>query len=102
MKIKNEPSKVKEFRDYWLAKGFELINITTLLEVKLGKSGWCNDFNEPNETIHHIQLWYRDEVIANAGEGIEIIDDKKYCVFLTDYWKGKEKPDFIIFRMVKK
>ena len=93
---KPESSEVQKFRKYWFKKGYELINITTLCEPKLGTSGWCNDFNEPDETIHHIQLWYRDEIIANISEyGIELIDNKKYCYF--DDFEG----NFIIFRKVK-
>jgi hypothetical protein len=99
--VKPEPSEVKIFRDRWLKKGCELINITSLCEAKLGCSGSCNSFNEPDESIHHIQLWYRDEVVANAVEGIEIIDEDKYCIFLTEPWTKNENPNFIIFRKVK-
>ena len=99
---KNKPSEVKKFRDKWLKKGYELINITTLLEPKMGCGGWCNDFNEPDETIHHIQLWYRDEVIANVnGKCIYPIDDDKYVVFTSEEYIVNEEVDFIIFRKVK-
>jgi len=104
MKIKKQkPSEVKNYRDKWLKKGIELINITTLCEPKLGTSGWCNDFNEPDETIHHIQLHYRDEIIANInGVCITIIDDKKYCYMLTkEYICGDDDVDFIIFKKCK-
>jgi len=101
MKYKEEDSKVMTFRKKYLKKGWELINITPILEPKLGISGSCNDINEPNESIHHIQLWYRDEVIANVVDGIEIIDDDKYVIFLTDKWKGDNISDFIIFRKVR-
>jgi len=100
--LKYEPSKSWKFRQEWGRKGYELINITPLCEAKLGVSGSCNDFNEPDESIHHIQLWYRDEVIANIVDGIEIIDEDKYCYFLTDKWKGDKISDFIIFRKVSK
>ena len=92
-----KPSKVQQFRQKWNKKGYELINITTLLEPKMGESGWCNGFNEPDDTIHHIQLYYRNEIVANLGDHIEIIDDKKYCVFIVDPVDN----DFIIFRKVK-
>jgi hypothetical protein len=89
-------SKIGDFRKKWLKKGYELINITGLLEAKLGCSGWCNDFNEPDDTIHHIQLLYRDEVVANVGHSkIDIIDEDKYLSF-----KDLDN-DFIIFRKVK-
>ena len=103
MKIpKNKPSEVKKFRDKWLKKGYELINITTLLEPKMGNSGWCNEFNEPDETIHHIQLWYRDEVIANInGRKIYPIDDDLYVVFVDEDVSFEEECDFIVFRKVK-
>jgi len=87
-------SDVQKFREKWFKKGFELININTLCEVKMGNSGWCNDWNEPDETIHHVQIWYRGEIIANLQEsGVTIIDDDKYLS-----WNNGE--DFIIFRKV--
>lgn len=89
-------SDVGVFRNKYLKKGFELVNITTLCKTRLGDSGWCNDWNEPDETIHHVQITYRREIIANLQEcGITIIDDDKYC-----YWNNGE--DFIIFLKVKK
>ncbi len=89
-------SKTMELRKKYLKKGIELINITSLCEVKLGTSGWCNDLNEPEETIHHIQIHYRDEVIANVdGNGISIIDEKYMSVSV-------EEGDFIIYRKVNK
>lgn len=94
-------SPVQKFRDTWFEKGFELINVTPMCVPKMGTSGWCNDFNEPDETIHHIQLWFRDEIVANIVDGVEIIDDERYCVFLTEKWKGDNISDFIIFRKVK-
>jgi len=84
------------FRKKWLKKGYELVNITTLCEVMLGNSGWCNDWNEPDETIHHVQIRYRKEIVANLQEcGITIIDDDKYI-----YWSDGE--DFCIFLKVKR
>jgi len=101
MKFKKTYSDVYKFRKKYLNKGYDLVNITTLCEPKLGTSGWCNDFNEPDDTIHHIQLYYRNEIIANINpKGIYVIDDKKYCVFVTNK-KDKSGPDFIIFRKVK-
>lgn len=95
-----KPSEVFKFRQKWLKKGIELINITTLCEPHLGYSGTCNDFNEPDESLHHIQLRYRGECVANiCGDGIQIIDDDLYCVFIEEDLLGN---DFIIFRKVKK
>ena len=48
---KIEPSPVGKFRQKWLKKGYDLINITGLCEPKLGNSGWCNGFNEPEEEM---------------------------------------------------
>jgi hypothetical protein len=98
----NEKSDIMIFREKYLKKNIELINITSLCQPKLGDSGWCNDINEPDETIHHIQLWYRDDIVANIGpDGIDIIDEDKYCLFITnkDDITGS---DFIIFRKCKK
>jgi len=96
MKIyKEEPSESMKFRKKWEKKGYELINMAKLLEAKMGCSGWCNTWNEPEEEISHVQLWYRDEVVANCtGTEIEIIDEDRYCVLYTD-------EDFIIFRKIK-
>ena len=94
-------SEVGKFRKDWLDKGFELINITTLCDLKLGESGWCNDFNEPDESCHHIQIWYRgDNIAVVTGSLIYTIDEDKYLVFLTeeDCVTGR---DFIIFKKVK-
>lgn len=96
-----EKSKVKILRDKWLKKGYELINITSLCEPKLGISGWVAGINEPEEEAYHIQLRYRDETIANISDGIEIIDEDKYVVFTNDKWKYDNISDFIIFRKVK-
>ena len=93
---KIEASPVAKFRKAWLKKGYELINITTLCDAHLGYSGWCNNFDEPEESIHHVQLRYRDETIANLGtDGVEIIDDDVYVCM------NEEDNDFIIFRKVK-
>ena len=104
MKIKKEkPSQNEIFRKRWLKKGYELVNITTLCEPKMGTSGWHNNFNEPDETIHHIQLYYRDEIVANInGAGIHIIDDDKYVsLIITEHRYGKDDLDFIIFKKCK-
>ena len=77
-------------------KGIELINITSLCTPKLGCSGLCNDFNEPEEESFHIQVWYRGEVIANImGNQSHVIDDDKYLIHVED------EGDFIIYRKVK-
>lgn len=92
----NNSSEEYFFRQKMLKKGYELINITTLCVPKLGMSGWCNSFNEPDETIHHIQLLYRDEIVCNIlTDNIEVIDDNKYIVWETD------EGDFIVYRKVK-
>lgn len=97
--IKNKPSKSIGFRNKWMKKGYELINITPLCEAVLGNSGWCNDFNEPDESIHHIQIRYRGETIANVcADGIFIIDEKKYVLFQEEDPLGN---DFIIYRKLK-
>ena len=99
---KYSPSESQKFRNKWLKKGYELINITTLCEFKLGTSGWCNDFNEADETIHHVQVWYREEQVATlSGLTGHVIDDARYILFNTneDDFTGA---DFIIFKKVKK
>lgn len=96
---KEEPTQISLYRKRYVRKGYELVNISTLCEYKLGTSGWCNDFNEPSETIHHIQVWYRDEQVATIGpDRAYPIDDKKYAVFTTNY-DDFTGADFIIFKM---
>lgn len=91
-----KPSDVAKFRKKFLMKNIELVNITPLCTAYLGDSGWCNDFNEPDETIHHVQLRYRGDTIANVGmRGVEVIDDDLHVCF--DAGDG----DFIIFRKIK-
>ena len=97
--IKNKHSESMKFREKWKKRGYELINITPLCETVLGNSGYCNDINEPDESIHHIQIRYRDETIANAcADGIFTIDEKKYVLFQEEDVLGD---DFIIYRKVK-
>jgi len=72
-----------------------------LCEAVIGTSGSCNDINEPDESIHHIQIRYREETIANMdGSGIYVLDDDKYLVWV-DECEGCPDADFIIFRKVK-
>ena len=92
---KGDPSEVALLRKEYLRIGYELLDITHLCQLKLGDSGWCNDFNEPEERIYHIKLMYRDEVIANFGaKGAEVIDENVHLIF--DSGEG----DFIVFRKV--
>jgi len=99
--LKNTKSKSQKFRDKWLKKGYDLINMTSLCEVTIGESGWCNDFNEPDETCHHIQFKYRDEVIASySPPNLYPIDDNKYLILMVN----EDDPlggEFIIYRKVK-
>lgn len=98
--LQAKESDVGKFRKEWIKKGYDLVNITTLCEPKMGYSGWCNDFNEPDETCHHIQLRYREEIVANLmGNKMYVIDDSKYVIFLTD--DDHTGKDFIIFKKVK-
>ena len=99
---KSEPSNIYKLRKKYLLKNIDLINITTLCEPKLGYSGWCNGFNEPDESIHHIQLWYRNDQVATLnGDGGYVIDDKNYLFYITNK-DDLTGADFIIFRKVKK
>ena len=89
-----EKSESFKFREQWLEKGFELVDITHLIEYKNGEHGWINSFNEPSENIYHCQLWYRDECVCNFyGDNYSVIDDDKYCMFL-------EGEGFIFYRKV--
>ncbi|MFW6016871.1 MAG: hypothetical protein ACOCRK_10575 [bacterium] len=86
-----------KFRKKWLKKGIELVDITPHCEFRLGISGWCNNFNEPEEQVYHIKCLYRKDIIANfSGINVSIIDDKKYL-----FYYDKETEDFIIFMKVK-
>ena len=99
MKIKKSDSY--KLRKKWDKKGYELINITPLLKTELGCSGWCNGLNEPDETIHHVQLLLRNEVIANIdAAGVHIIDDD--CYLLHKEEEDALGCDFIIYRKIKK
>ncbi len=92
-----KPSKAMLFREHWLKKGYDLVDITGLCEARIGNSGWCNDINEPEENIYHVQILYRGETIANlTSAGLEVIDDESYVVFTDD----KREGDFILFRLI--
>ena len=99
--MKYTPSAIKLFRDEWLKKGYELVDITQLCEFQLGRSGSCNNFNEPNEEIYHIQAKYRDECIAN-NDGVDFypLDDDKHIVYIEKSTAPHDS-NFIIFRKVK-
>ena len=79
-------------------KGFDLVDITPHCEFKRGLSGWCNGFNEPNQEIYHVQVWYRDENIAviHLNGNSYVIDDDLYVLFIDS-----REGDFIIYRKVK-
>lgn len=92
---KYEPMPITIFRKNWLDKGYDLVDISKLCEFRLGGSGWCNDFNEPDEPCYHIQVYYRNECIGI----LDILEkpknfDEKYIIFLDD-------GDFIIFKKCK-
>ena len=98
-KISNKKSGVRKLREYYKKKGVELINITHLCEIRIGESGWCNDFNEPDETIHHIKLMYREEFVTtfpnpekNTSEGFIVYQEE-------DKVTGN---DFIVYMKVKR
>ena len=93
---------IANFRTHYIKKGFDLINITGLCKFKLGNSGWCNDFNEPDEEIYHLQVEYRDQWIGNLTPGIKQLNwENDYVVFTTNH-DDITGADFIIFRKVKK
>lgn len=88
---------ISKFRQHWLSKGYELVGITGLCEFRLGGSGWCNDFNEPDEKIYHLQVRYRGEVIGTFSPDDKQTNwDEGYVVFV-DVSDG----DFIIFKKCK-
>jgi len=92
---KYEPMPIETFRKEWLSKGYELVDITKLCEFKLGESGWCNDFNSPDENIYHLKVFYRDEEVGTFYPSKEQSNwDEKYVVFVDDN-------DFIIFKKCK-
>ena len=99
-KLSCKPSNIKLFRDKWLKRGYDLIDITGLCELKMGRSGSANNLNEPNEEIYHIQVHYRDECIAN-NDGIDFypLDDKKYVIYIEKS-SAKHDSNFIIFRRI--
>jgi hypothetical protein len=100
-RFENKDSESNKLRKKWLKKGFELINITSLCETRMGNSGWCNDLNEPDETCHHIQILYRNEVIAHyTPPKFEVMDDDKHIILLVN----QDDPiggEFVIYRKVK-
>jgi hypothetical protein len=90
---------INDFRTQYLKKGYDLVDVTQLLEFKLGFSGWCNELNFPDELIYHLQVWYRDEQIATwCANVVNVIDDSKYVIYSEEDKNGN---DFIMFRKVK-
>ena len=88
-------NKIQLMREFYKKEGIDLINITSLCEVKLCCSGWGNNINEPEDPIYHVRMYYRDIIIANiTGSGINLIDEEKYTVYVDEY-----DQDFIIFKL---
>lgn len=93
-------SDVDDFRKSYLKKGFELVDITELCKFKLGHSGWCNELNQPDDKIYHIQIMYRNENIGVfTGDGCYVINDKKYIIFVTDKDDEMTGANFTVFKM---
>jgi hypothetical protein len=93
--LNSKPSKAGKLRAEWEKKGFELVNITGLCTAKICDSGWCNNFNEPDESCYHVKINYRDECIASFdGKDFYVIDEDKYLLLI-------DLEDFVIFRKVK-
>lgn len=85
---------VEDFRKEWEEKGYELINITKLCEFRLGYSGSCNNFNNPDEEIFHVQAMYRDKNIAAITANNMYVVDDRFILYQEDDPIGN---DFIIF-----
>ncbi len=98
---KNQKSNIQKFRQFFAKRNIELVDITPFVEFKLGNSGWCNNINEPDDEIYHIQVWYRTEQIATFGpEGCNVIDKDRYIIFKS-YDNPINDSDFIIFKKCK-
>lgn len=95
--VEPEPSEIgKVYKDHE-AKGIELVDITQLCEFKLGNSGWCNNFNESEQNIYHIQVWYRREQIAAlTGNHAYAIDDDRYYLWVSKEYK--DESNFVVFK----
>jgi len=93
--LNSKSSKIGRLRTEWEKKGYDLVNVTGLCEAKIGNSGWCNNFNEPDEDCYHVKINYRNECIASFdGKEFYVINDDEYLLFI-------DSEDFIIFRKVK-
>jgi hypothetical protein len=77
-----------------MRKGIELIDITQLCRAEIDSHGWCENIGEPRESIYHIKILYRDEIVAQVHEDakFDVIDDDRYVLFFDD--------GFIVFRKV--
>jgi hypothetical protein len=99
----DKPSPQEAFRNEMRKKGFELVDITPHCEFKLGMSGCCNNFGEPNQDLYHVQIWYRDQNVANLnGLQVYVIDDDQYAVWTDTTWAKCQVPeaDFVLYRKV--
>jgi hypothetical protein len=96
---KHKEMDIEIFRNMYNKKGFHLVDVTQLCKFKLGISGWCNDFNKPDEQIYHLQCLYRDVDICTFPDPNKNIDDN-FVVFMTND-KDITGRDFIIFMKVK-
>lgn len=97
------PSSQEQFRAKLMKEGYELVDITPHCEFKLGISGCCNNFGEPNQDIYHVQIWYRDQNVANLnGLQVYVIDDEQYAVWTDTTWASAKVPeaDFVLYRKV--
>jgi hypothetical protein len=64
-----------------------------MCDTKINCHGWCNSLNEPDENIYHIKIFYREEIVAQIGKELEVVDDSRFVVF-------QDCDGFIIFLKV--
>ncbi len=99
--ISNKKSDICKFREKYLKKNIELVDITSLCELKLGQSGWCSGLNEPEDNIYHIQILYRKEIVATIGpDRGYTIDDNRYVLYVTEP-DNITGADFILFKVCR-
>jgi hypothetical protein len=92
-KLFEKKSESYAFRQKYQKKNIELVDITGMCTAEINSHGWCNSFNEPDENIYHIKIYYRKEIVAQVGKELEVVDDSRFVVF-------QDCDGFIIFLKV--
>ena len=85
-------SKIGMYYKHFKKLGYDLIDVTGMLTSRVNTHGIVNDFKEPDSNIYHVELLFRDELVAIVdGESVYTVN-KNFVTY--------EDEGFIVFRKI--